>query len=409
MVNGNGNVRGGGHGLPSVTVYEDRGRWRARAYFGRDGLTGEPMRKGRTLAATDRAGAEDEAAAWLSRLEGDGPATDTAAAVETYVEGLEAEGYAAGTVAKYRGLARCHIVPAFRGVPVDEVTPEYVERFEHGLLMGARGRAPLAASTVRGVHFVLKGALDLMQRMGRIRVNPADSARPPRQRRTKVRALDSAELAALVPLLDAAIGGEGAGTRRGAGRAAAWVALHTGVRCAEACGLTVGDLHAAAGEAPRLTVTGTVRDAKGGPWRSRTGKTDTSIRPVPLSDGDAAALRSYIALRDAAAAPAMPLISVSGAFLSPADVSALFKADVRALGLSDDIHFHTLRHTYASIALAAGVDIRTLAEVMGHAKPATTLDTYAHMMGGRDREAAEAFAAALGRMADRGAGPCGDE
>ena len=46
---------------------------------------------------------------------------------------------------------------------------------------------------------------------------------------------------------------------------------------------------------------------------------------------------------------------------------------------------------------------------MGHAKPATTLDTYAHMAEGRDREAAEAFAAALGRMADRGADPRGDE
>ena len=275
--------------------------------------------------------------------------------------------------------------------------------------MGAGGRAPLAPSTVRSVHFVLKGAFDLMRRMGRIRANPVDSVKPPRQQGTKARALDQAELAALVPLLDAAIGGEGAGTRRGAARAAAWVALHTGMRCGEVCGLTVGDLHAAAGEAPRLTVTGTALDAKGGPWRSRTGKTDTSIRPVSLSAGDAAALRSYIALRDAAAAPSMPIVSVSGSFLSPSDVSRVFKADVRALGLSDDIHFHTLRHTYASIALAAGADFRTLAEAMGHAKPATTLDTYAHMAEGRDREAAEAFAAALGRMADRGADPCGDE
>lgn len=404
-----GNEDGGGHGLPSVRVYEDGGRYRARAYFGRDGLTGKPIRKGRTLAATDREGAEVEAAAWLSGLSGDGPAMDTADAVEEYVKGMEAAGHPAGTVAKYRGMARCHIAPAFRGVPVDEVTAEDVERFERGLLMGARGRAPLAPSTVRAVHFVLKGALDLMRRMGRIRANPADSIRPPRQQKTKARALDSAELAALVPLFDAAIGGEGAGTRRGAARAAAWVALRTGMRCGEVCGLTVGDLHAAAGEAPRLTVTGTVRDAKGGPWRSRTGKTDTSIRPVSLSAGDAAALRSYIALRDAAAAPSMPIVSVSGAFLSPSDVSRVFKSDVRALGLSEDIHFHTLRHTYASIALAAGADFRTLAEAMGHAKPATTLDTYAYMAEGRDREAAEAFAAALGRMADRGTDPCGDE
>ena len=405
MVDGNGF---GGHDLPTVSVYEDGGRYRARAYFGMDRLTGKPIRKGRTLAATDMEGAEVEAAAWLAGLVGDGPAMDTAAAVASYVDGMEAKGHPASTVTRYRGLTRCHIAPAFTGVPVDEVTAEDVERFEYGLLMGARDRAPLAPSTVRAVHCVMSGAFDWLRRMGRVNWNPVDAVKPPKQTRTKARALDSAELAALTPLLDAAIGGEGAGTRRGAGRAAAWVALHTGMRCGEVCGLTVGDLRARAGEAPRLTVTGAVRDGRRGPWRSRTGKTDTSIRSIALSAGDAEALRSYIALRDAAA-PSMPIVSVSGAFLSPSDVSALFKADVRALGLPDDIHFHMLRHTYASIALAAGVDFRTLAEVLGHATPATTINVYAHMAEGRDREAAAAFSAALGRLTGRGAGPCGDE
>ena len=87
-----GNEDGGGHGLPSVCVYEDGGRYRARAYFGRDGLTGKPIRKGRTLAATDRVGAEAEAAEWLAGLAGDGPAMDTADAVAAYVDGMEAEG-----------------------------------------------------------------------------------------------------------------------------------------------------------------------------------------------------------------------------------------------------------------------------------------------------------------------------
>lgn len=186
-----GNEDGGGHGLPSVCVYEDGGRYRARAYFGRDGLTGKPIRKGRTLAATDRVGAEAEAAEWLAGLAGDGPAMDTADAVAAYVDGMEAEGRPAGTVAKYRGFARCHIAPAFRGVPVDEVTAEDVERFERGLLMGVRGRAPLAPSTVRSVHFVLKGAFDLMRRMGRIQANPVDSVMPPRQQRTKARSRPS--------------------------------------------------------------------------------------------------------------------------------------------------------------------------------------------------------------------------
>lgn len=42
--------------------------------------------------------------------------------------------------------------------------------------------------------------------------------------------------------------------------------------------------------------------------------------------------------------------------------------------------FHALRHTFASMLLADGVDIRTLAEYLGHSDPAFTLREYAHMM-----------------------------
>jgi integrase len=43
------------------------------------------------------------------------------------------------------------------------------------------------------------------------------------------------------------------------------------------------------------------------------------------------------------------------------------------------VRFHDLRHTYASLAIRAGMDIRLLADRLGHRDPAFTLRVYAHI------------------------------
>jgi integrase len=55
---------------------------------------------------------------------------------------------------------------------------------------------------------------------------------------------------------------------------------------------------------------------------------------------------------------------------------------VEAAGLAPgrDNGFHVLRHTYASLLLAGGVDVRTVSEALGHHDPGFTLRTYAHLM-----------------------------
>lgn len=68
----------------------------------------------------------------------------------------------------------------------------------------------------------------------------------------------------------------------------------------------------------------------------------------------------------------------------------------RAAGVPDEREngCHKLRHTAASAWLAQGVDVRTVAEYMGHANASTTLSTYAHLMpdaADRARRAMDAF------------------
>lgn len=59
-------------------------------------------------------------------------------------------------------------------------------------------------------------------------------------------------------------------------------------------------------------------------------------------------------------------------------VSHRFKRGVRAAGLDDDYKFNTLRHTFASWAVIAGVDLYRVSKWMGH-KSISTTEIYAHL------------------------------
>lgn len=58
-------------------------------------------------------------------------------------------------------------------------------------------------------------------------------------------------------------------------------------------------------------------------------------------------------------------------------VSKCFKRGVRKAGLSEEVHFHTLRHSFASYLVQKGVGIITIQELLGH-KSVTTTQIYAH-------------------------------
>lgn len=54
-----------------------------------------------------------------------------------------------------------------------------------------------------------------------------------------------------------------------------------------------------------------------------------------------------------------------------------------------NLRFHDLRHTFATHALANGVDVKTLSGILGHTKASFTVDTYTHTTNNMHRKAAE--------------------
>ena len=81
-----------------------------------------------------------------------------------------------------------------------------------------------------------------------------------------------------------------------------------------------------------------------------------------------------------------------GRALVPWAVSKAFREQAKA-ALLPPIPLHGLRHTYATLALASGVNPRIVSGRLGHATVALTLDVYSHVLPQADREAAERIAA----------------
>ena len=89
------------------------------------------------------------------------------------------------------------------------------------------------------------------------------------------------------------------------------------------------------------------------------------------------------------------LTGPKGESLTPAYMSAVFRKCARSTGI--DATYHSLRHTSASLMLASGTDVRTVASRLGHASPTITLATYAHLISRADQDAAERLDQLLSR------------
>jgi integrase len=123
---------------------------------------------------------------------------------------------------------------------------------------------------------------------------------------------------------------------------------------------------------------------------------------VALDAGTVDALRAHRKLQAAerhAFGPAyhdhgLAFCREDGTPLRPRSFSRMFDRHVTAAGLPR-IRLHDLRHSWASLALGAGVHPKIVSERLGHASISVMLDTYSHVTVGLQQDAADTVAALL--------------
>ncbi|SFK74683.1 Phage integrase family protein [Geodermatophilus ruber] len=180
----------------------------------------------------------------------------------------------------------------------------------------------------------------------------------------------------------------------------------TGMRRGEALALRWRDVDLDAGRLAVRRSVGVVKD-KGAGQRLVEGPTKTGqARVVDIDDDTVAALRAYRAAR-ASLAPllvrdaALVLATLDGRHRHPERYSRRFVEQVvqarKAVGEDQlpRIRLHDLRHTHATLLLAAGEPVKVVSERLGHANATITLTVYQHVHPGMGREAADRFAALL--------------
>lgn len=274
---------------------------------------------------------------------------------------------------------RVHIVPAFGKLPISSVTSPLVERF---LIDLAVSRSVRTAARVRTT---LRGLFRYAVRTRRLQVSPAELVPLPHpdSRTGKVVEVDPLPFPVLLEVVDE--------QRKVAGRYAeiTLVLALTGVRFGELRGLRVRDVVSV--PYPGIVVKRSVPQSglTGAVIERATTKSGRS-RMVPLSD-----LVRPVVERWAEGREPNDLLfpAPEGGYLSAQNWRRAVHWNRTGLGRRP----HDLRHTAASLWIAAGVDIKTVSAWLGHSTAKLTLDTYGHLMGtDADRAALDRVNKALG-------------
>jgi integrase len=91
--------------------------------------------------------------------------------------------------------------------------------------------------------------------------------------------------------------------------------------------------------------------------------------------------------------------SETGSLLNPSNLrNRSFKRIKARAGIREDLRFHDLRHTCATLLLSCNVNPKIVSEMLGHTSITITLNTYSHVLPDMQDSAADAMEAALGAM-----------
>lgn len=295
-----------------------------------------------------------------------------------------------GTAGRYARELRLYILPKWGGMTLRELRPDMLQEWVGQLMDGGypaalpdgRDSKPLSARSIRNImKVVLKGIFDYAVSNGWVGENPVDRVTVP-----KIVSDDDMVFLSIREVELLADEAEKIG-KPVDGLLVRWQA-YTGCRIGESLALKIGDVDA---------------DKR----RARIGRTWTD-------DGHGGSMLGTPKNGKARniAIPRFLMPQIKAQMDGMGDDDWLFRATrggnvwtntwrtriwnkaVKAAGMEDaGVTIHSLRHTYASFAIAQGADVKTLQMQLGHSSPSITLNTYTALWPERLDDVADAIGA----------------
>lgn len=280
----------------------------------------------------------------------------------------------------YKGYIENHIKPNIGSIPLNQLTSLDLQKLYKKLLSNGRVERKeskeqpkgLSAKTVRNINQVISSAMEFAKSQKLIRNNPTDGCSLPKVEHREMQTLSAEQLSAF--FAEAKETG------------VYYIALATGLRRGELLGLKWQDIDFENGilhiHRQVSRIDGEVVEA---PL-----KTKNSYRNVAIG---ADAVEILKAQKEKMQSDYV-FPSPTGGPISPDSVLHMLHRVLNRAGLPK-VRFHDLRHTFATLALQNGVDVKTVSGMLGHYSAGFTLDIYAHVTTTAQKQAANTMDSVL--------------
>lgn len=278
----------------------------------------------------------------------------------------------------YEGYMKNHINPNIGDIPLAKLTTFDLQKFYKKLLTEGRVQRTesknkplgLSAKTVRNINQLISSSLDAAKAQKLILDNPTNGCTLPKVERQEMLTLSANQLEKFF-----------AEAKETGVYELYYIELATGLRRGELLGLKWEDIDFTEAtlkiRRQVLRINGEITEA---PL-----KTKNAYRTIALGKDAVEILRSQENRLGKFSPYVFP--SPTGTAMSPDSVLHMLHRVLKRAGLPK-VRFHDLRHTFATLALQNGVDIKTVSGILGHFSAGFTLDTYTHTTTASQKEAA---------------------
>ena len=277
------------------------------------------------------------------------------------------------TLDAVQSIAEHHLIPALGNTQLKQLYPQAIQAYY------GKACEKLSARSVHYHHRILSQSLKYAVRQGYLGRNPCELVDPPSWKGKTMRTLTPGELEVLL---------ENASTNRF--YPVIYTAVSTGLRQAELLGLMWRSI-----DLDYLSISvNQVLYKRRGVCQFNEPKTSHSRRRVSMTPKLALFIREYKLERECLyqqlgkelTVDSLVFANVEGKPLDPGVLTHNFARIAKRAGL-ENVRFHDLRHTFASLMLLRGAKPKVISEALGHSSVAFTMDVYSHIIEGMQSDA----------------------